>query len=507
MYKGLIILLLPLLSFGQNYPGGQTISPNTSYCFRGGGSYTDIILPLPVDSSFFRVSEYGIVGDSVTDNTDSIKALKTIIHNYVDEHGSATVYFKEGDYLTDTLPFNKAGITIRGKSKTATTIINRGNIELAGNCKYESIGLQDYNFLNYTGTKNITFESVRFTTTSKDFPSAYLSYWGYYSGLERVTYEKCDFVYDSIYIGVHAYNYGLDTLIVNRCTFSGNYASHPIRIDRADRSWITSNNVSGGITGIFSGSNRFYTLQNISILGNTVHGQSEEGISFDGFGNNTSLCPIIGQGRIDSAYNNGGNKTVLKVFLLYRVGTHPADVSDTLRIADRTDWTNFYFSFGDNSDFTGKYYRITAYDTTRNTLTIDTTINKALVDSGWSCSVDAGFFNCTVANNTVYNSGITGISLWLNCFNFNVYGNNIYDCPNGMNIAGGLMLNLYQTKAWRMNIHDNTFTNCSNWAAKFSSEFSNTIKQYDNIFKDNILNGNTLVQEDQLRFTNTGNTP
>lgn len=510
-----IFLSIPLCTLGQYFPGGQTVSNNSSYCYRGGNTYTDVILPLPEDPRMFRVKNYGAVGDGVTNDSAAIYDAIIAATNYITANGGvATVYFPQGTFVTtwfNHVGYDKSGVAIRGRGmdftniKSKTSFIEGGFFDCRG-LTFENISLKDF----FT-TRPTTFllEGVEFKTSLGDKLLTSNAWCGVHNDSSSYYFKNCRFNYDTIYKGIAAFDVAY--LFVYGCSFSG-VSTHPIRMDYVDSAYISSCNVSGGTTGIFAGSQRVRPLENITVINNIVHGQEEEGISFDGFGNNTSLCPVIGQGRIDSVYNNGGGKTVMKVHLLYRKGTHPADETDTLLISDRTDWTNFYFCFGDDSDFSGRYYKITAFDSVKNTLTIDTTINKAVIDSGWTCSVDAGFFNCTVANNEVYDVwGIdstygTGISLWLNVFNTDVYGNNIHDCAHGLNASGGTMLNLYQAKAWRTNIHNNTFLNCPVWGASLQS-FYGANKQYDNIFKDNILNGNTLVQEDQLRFTNTGNTP
>lgn len=57
------------------------------------------------------------------------------------------------------------------------------------------------------------------------------------------------------------------------------------------------------------------------------------------------------------------------------------------------------------------------------------------------------------------------------------------------------------------NSYDNTFTNCTGgYGINFNSFYTNDYKQYDNILKDNTFTNATVVINNQVRFTNEGNT-
>jgi hypothetical protein len=510
----ILFLFLPVIVCGQYFPQPQTVTNGTPYCFRGGMS--DKIQELPHDPGFFRVSEYGVRGDSATDDTDSITAVIALASAYYTSTGKkTTIYFKDGDYLTTSLNFIVPEVNLRGRSKNVTNIINAGTFYNASEvCNSSRIAFWGFQLSDQRlAGKNIKFESCKFMVPDRYAgASDYFHIWGLYQKANKAIYSKCDFWCDSIYMELYTYNRGIDTLLVDNCTFTGNWSWHPVRVDKADYFDISYNTVSGGVTGILLGSTRENILQGGKITHNNVYGASEELVSMDGFGNETGRCPVICQGPVTSATNDGNGRIIVTNTFSLRQGVHPNDTTAPTDISDRADWTTFYYSFVD-STLAGRYYKIYAFDTTHNTLTIDTIAPSSIIPIGCTATVDAGFFDIEIAYNTLHDSWghdstcATAISLWLNNFNVNVHHNTIYNCANGLNSAGGLMLSLYILKSWRANIHDNTFTNCSGgYGINFNSFYTNAYKQYDNILKDNVFTNSTVVINNQVRFTNTGNT-
>ena len=514
MLKNLLILflLLPVIVVGQYYPIPQTVTTGAPYCFRSGVS--DKIQELPNDPGFFRAKQHGCVGDNSTDDTDSITALIHKAEAYYTSTGKRTViYFAQGIYKTDFFSVNKAEILIRGKHKDLSVIKPYTSAMGGNSCSYKTIGITDISGNDFfLQDKSIRFDDVKFTMTNAFGPSSYFHNWGFYQSPRKIVYSRCNFVYDSMYIVLQSYWCGVDTFIVSNCTFHGIRATHPIRVDKADYFDISYNTVDNGVTGIFCGSWREDILHGGKITYNHVYGQSEEGISMDGFGNNTGLCPVICQGPVTQATNDGNGRIVVTNDFHFRQGIHPNDTTAPTDIASRSNWTNFYYSFVD-STLAGKYYKIYAFDTTHNTLTIDTIAPASIIPIGSTATVDAGFFDMEIAYNTVHDvwgqdsTYGTAFSLWLNNFNTNLHHNQVYNCANGLNSAGGLMLNLYILKSWRANIHDNTFTNCTGgYGINFNSFYTNDYKQYDNILKNNVFTNSTVVINNQVRFTNEGNT-
>ena len=508
----ILFLFLPVIVCGQYFPQPQTVTMGTPYCYRGG--MTDKIQTLPDDPGFFRAKKNGCIGDGITDDTDSITALIAKAEAYYAGTGKPTViYFAQGTYKTDFFNVLKSEITVRGKHHDLSIIKPYTAKFGAATCNYKTIGITDIAGDDYyLSGKSIRFDDCKFTVTNAWSAGDYLHNWGFYTNPRKVTYSHCDFIYDSIYMGVHAYYLGVDTLLIYNSTFSGTWSTHPIRIEKTDYFDVSYNDVSGGVTGIMLASTRTNILSSGKIMHNTVHGQTEEGITFDGFGNNTALCPVIGQGAITTVTNDGNGRLIINTTMEQRNGTHPADTSAPLLISDRSDWTEFYYCFDKGTGREGEYYKILSFDTTHNTLTIDKIISKDSVTVGGTASVDAGFYNIKISNNEVYNvssgGGVygTGISLYLNVFNSEVSYNNVHDCVRGGYALGGLMLNFYRTKAWDNNIHDNTFTNCSDYGFNVYNLYSTDVNGYDNIVKNNVFNAATFQYSQQVRFTNTGNT-
>ena len=505
-----ILLILPLYCFPQHFPGSISTTGEGTSCRAG----QTTILPLISDPGFFRASEHGIVGDSVTDNTDSIQSLFTTAKNYFTTTGKATtIYFKEGEYLTDTFAVTTPEFLIRGKSKHLTNIINSGKYEEMFFCNMRSITVTGFSGGDfYCSGKSLKFESVKFQPRMGDVGrSAYFHLWGFYSNLKKVVYSKCNFIFDSVYMGVEVYNKGVDTFYFDHNTMSCNAGSHLLRVEIANDIKICDNVISGGVTGIMFGSTRTRPIQNAIVSGNEVYGQSEEGITCDGFGNNTGLCPVIANGSILSASNDVNGRLVISSVLAYSAGSHPTQYTDTMEVADRSDWTKFYYSFSEGSGLPGRYFQILSFDTTAGTFTLDTICPASAVTLGGWGSVDGGFFNITFTDNYVHDVwGVdstygTGFSIYLNCFNVEMSGNRMVNCAHGANVTGGLMLGIYRTKAWRINIHDNIFDNNPEYGITIGNLYSTDIKGYDNLLKDNTFRNAPIIQNTQVNFTNTGN--
>lgn len=463
---------------------------------------------------FYNVKDYGVIGDSLTDNSSAMSDLVIRAGEYQVSHPNdlVTIYFPAGVYSMDRIVTQYLNILFSGSGMYTTKLNFISTQEMsAGNFKH--LTLQGSRFTDYYAqNKTLKFIGVRFLLTNGTY-STYMCNWGFYVKLNKIYYDSCVFDYNKAYIGIHAYNVGVDTVIIKNTTFTGS-AIHPIRIEKVKYALIDHNVVNetgGGWTGIFIGSQRDQAIENVIVTNNTVSGQAEEGISFDGFGNNTDLCPEIAVGNIVSATNGVGGRLVIETVIKYKTGIHPDDVLDTMYVSDRTDWTNFYYCFSEGTGLEGKYFKIYSYDNFKNTLTVDTICPSSNVTIGGYGSVDAGFFKVTIANNTVHDiwgadsTYGTGLSLWLNCFDFNVYGNNVYNCAHGANVCGGMMLNLYRTKAWRINVHNNSFTNCRVYGINFSSAYDNVVKQYDNTLKNNTFTNSSILIDDQIRFTNEGN--
>lgn len=96
----------------------------------------------------------------------------------------------------------------------------------------------------------------------------------------------------------------------------GEFHSHVIKFEPGSVSpafvEITHNRVDmPHTTGIFLGSNRLTPIRNITIEHNELHGNTEECIAVDGFGNNAGLSPVICNGRLTAVANDGAGRLVV----------------------------------------------------------------------------------------------------------------------------------------------------------------------------------------------------
>lgn len=316
------------------------------------------------------------------------------------------------------------------------------------------------------------------------------------------------FNYDSLYTCI--WGDMIAHIDIIGCRFEGNSISHPIRINNCTNgAEVAYNYVNGGTTGIFFGSQRYAPIENINVHNNECLNQREESISFDGFGNNEGLCPIICNGLITAKSNDINGKLVIQAAMKYTKSGVP---NTDHPISLRSDWTNFYFAFESSTGAEGVLCKIDDYDSVADTLTLDCFIDESDISLGGFVSVHSGFFNCSIKNNIIHHtygnsySYATGISIWLNSFNFDITGNKVYGCAHGFSCAGGLMLSTYHSLTWGNNISDNVFMNCKEYVGWFQSAYTDTFYQYNNRFTNNIIsNCNELYIDNQANFIYEGN--
>jgi len=169
------------------------------------------------------------------------------------------------------------------------------------------------------------------------------------------------------------------------------------------------------------------------------------------------------------------------------------------------NWTSFYFSMGTGTNYEGSTFQIYSFDTTANTLTLNTRILASSVGSGGYGGVQSGFFDCVVRDNYVSTAGTSAISMYLNVFNSLVDNNTIVNSHSGINIAGGLELSTYNTLAYNNTVSNNRVMGCNydgtipanddNGAIRFISYYGGPY-QYNNKFTNNtVIGGNIFIQK------------
>jgi hypothetical protein len=261
---------------------------------------------------------------------------------------------------------------------------------------------------------------------------------------------------------------------------------------------------SGMTTGIMFASNRFGVLSGAKISGNKLYGVDEEGIAFDGFGNDEDLCPTICIGSLSSVTNDTDGRIKIG---FGNMAQKLGGIVIGMTISERDDWGKFRLSFNYGTGADGLIARIHSFDDLTNTMKLDLFVNASTINISGVFAVQAGFYNCEISHNEIFGSygadhtyGI-GISLWLNCCGFSVRNNNISGMPRGINVAGGLMLSLYETIAWHNEIAGNNIMGSYNEdAIMVRGVYGSRSYQYGNKVHDNYLQAGNIVMQKQRDF-------
>jgi hypothetical protein len=414
------------------------------------------------------------------------------------------LYIPPGTYLFEDIPICKA-IDGAGANKSKIMNVRFDDINKVEGCfwsKYSDLSFYNWCFNDYF--RPVPLDIMNCNIYVEDFiskPNLYLINTGFYN---RDTYYEHKFIntnlyYKQLYIAIYAEMSG--HLEIINCKFEGQ-ASHPIRINHIrGGAEISNNTVIGGITGIFVGSNRDEPIENINIFNNEVYGQSEEGISFDGFGNNWDLCPVISNGLVTNVSKDTYGNLIIQANFKEVNGT--GEITTDLKSRDNT---KYYFAFEEGSGIEGTICEILSQ--TDSTVTVD--YKSDSVKIGGLVGINAGFFNCTIKNNIIHdvigNNYGTGLSIYLNVFNINVEGNKIYNCWNGLNLAGGQMLTTYHTLAYNNTINNNEFSDCNGgiWVQSYWGG-EGAKKQYGNKFINNDVIRTNITIHRQYDFTYENN--
>lgn len=284
--------------------------------------------------------------------------------------------------------------------------------------------------------------------------------------------EDVEVVAATGYVGIWVY--GATHVNILRAKIDGGNLSHAIRIEglrsggtlRIADSLVRGDPTVGMATGIFIPANRSFAIEHAVIEGNTVENYREEGISFDGMGNNAGMSSVIGDGTITSVTNDATGRLVITPSLRYRdVNTN---TTQPITIADRSDWTEFYGVFMQGSGIPGSFAKVYAFDGAAGTVTLDTFTPAASVTPGGNFGIHGGFWNAVIRDNLcrstipygasdyAYN---VGISCWLNTFCADIHHNRVTGA-NGIAVSAGLLWGDLESPAIHNRIHENILMRC-----------------------------------------------
>ncbi|HAS16407.1 MAG TPA: hypothetical protein DCR39_00520 [Nitrospiraceae bacterium] len=260
----------------------------------------------------------------------------------------------------------------------------------------------------------------------------------------------------------------------------------------------------GAITGIFFSASRYGVISGAVVANNKLYGIDEEGIAFDGYGNDEGLCPTICTGTLSAATNDAAGRLVVTFGSMQHVLVSGID---QCLVSGRDDWHKFRFSFNRATGQDGLIARIHSFDHLTNSLILDIPIAANTVSLSGIFSVQAGFYNCDISHNEIFGSygadptyGV-GISLWLNCCGFSVKNNLVSGMSKGINVCGGLMLSLWETIAWHNEISGNNLMGIYNTEAlAVKGIYGSQSYQYGNKVHDNYLQSGDIVMQKQKDF-------
>ncbi len=515
-----------------NLPGGPYITLFRTITWYGSFNFKPILPTnhyFPVDNSFrnpeivqfINMLDFGAVGDDATINNDALLKVGIVCMDMLFAGVKTSVYFPDGIYrFSNDNQFSLyRNITVVGQSKLGTILKSLSpdapvqiNLSNAQSITFLDVHCADFSQTDNAAAGFFGFDDCVFKTNTTN-----TSYYHFYFGANAFDsiYQiiGCDFVFPHIYAALWLYH--ASSWIIKGCTFNGN-AWHNVRIEPSVSvdlgvMEITDNHVKGGTTGIFIGSNRSAPIENVLIENNVLLEQMEESISFDGFGNNTGLCPTIISGTITGKSNDANGRLVIQADWFYHDGTTP---NQPYTLDARDDWKKFYFTLEDGSGREGvvaKIYDFYNGGGTPDTITLDLYTPASAIIIGGQCGVQAGFFNCKVRANKITgsvgagNNYATALSIYLNVFGMIIEDNVISGCNIGINLAGGLMLSTYRTLAYNNIVKNNSFLACNEVAGgsggvvNFRS-YGATVKQYGNQFVSNTIVGGALFFEMQKQF-------
>jgi hypothetical protein len=403
---------------------------------------------------------------------------------------------------------------------------------IIGNLQTNSILYSDGGVINISGLSDIKLDQIIVRETTTGSPrynsilldsvtfnfigntSTYLVYLGGDVLGQRYYIKNCTVNGSGIYGAIYLVNY-IDAAIENNTILTGTtpltgayFNIYVAPGSSMAQTLIEGNNITYGTTGIFSGTQREYPVENIKVKNNTITGITEEAISFDGFGNNSGLCPVIANGTLSSASNDVNGRLVLGLDNFKYYGT---DVNQTWTVANGSGnasypLTNFYFTLGYGTGVEGTIAKIYDYSVANNTVTLDLYTLASDVTLTGDGGIQSGFFNVSVENNKITNTA-TALSIYLNVFNSHILGNTIIGCGTGINLLGGLMLSTYYTLAWNNTVSGNTFIDSGNdhfglefTSAAFFGSIYGGHKDYNNKFINNTVIGGRIFLEKQGNF-------
>lgn len=378
------------------------------------GTYTTVAQRLAslAQAGYVNVRDYGAVGDGVNDDTSAFTAALA---------AGARVFVPAGSYLVGDVLIS-AGKRLEGEHRTTTTLVRNSATRVL---KVQSdTRVSGFKFTNGSAATaigwdtnsaseitDVVIEDNEFSAFSN---AIYIDRGPAAGSARRWTIRRNIFTNCS---------YGVYSIRVFDSHIESNYFTHATAFGRhiftlsGSNNRIRFNRLVGGIVGIGflydRDLNGFSGCSNNVVHGNMISGHSEEGISFDVYGNVGLSTPVIDNDTVASKTTVGGYKVNLS-------HANWASSGSTL-----SGYSMMFVSGG----LAGRVFTISNHTNSTFTLAMSPSEHASIAASD-KVAIGVFFLGNVVSNNTVDASSatttLTSILLYGNCARTSVIGNTTY---------------------------------------------------------------------------------
>jgi len=419
-------------------------------------------------------------------------------------HGINTLFFAER---------NQPLLIKGGNNTTLLGISNNPDREIPRiDCKLDSIKL--HNIIPSTGTRTrnrdiylnnveLNFGSITLTSTYiilKD-GNGYL----FANNLKM----KCNEIYTGVWVEKAS------NVIIVDSEIDVKHSSHPIRINSCDNSCtVFKTKVNNSTTGIQIATQRRQLIKNAVIANCEVSGCTEESISIDSFGNNTSLVPVIAKAKVFDAeyWIEHGFKlgSIITLDGLMFVEGNPTDGYKHKSVSPEFvgDCSKYLFVI-EGGQLAYQYTEIADYAIEDGKIVLYINQFYDAIDLiGEEIGLHTGALNCVIQGNTVKDARPKtsqpghAVSLWGASYGCQVLDNKIDNCKQGIHVAGFGSFGLTEPDFFNYTIGNvvdgNKIQRCDESFA-FRSFYGNR-DGFQNRFTKNNVKGGTYETKNQKLF-------
>lgn len=483
----------------------------------------------------FNLTELGAYILKNNNGSFSVEKAKGVIHQDLLEQydfSQCTLYIPTGTYIhfqghgINTLFFfdrNRPKL-IKGGKDTKLLGVTSDPWRMANiDCKLKDIKL--FNILPSTGTRDKDRDSY--------YDNVELNYGSITNGGSYILMnesKKANFyaedlkiICKDIYTGIWIED--ANNVVILNSKIETESSSHPIRVNAFENLCLILNNDIDGhnVTGIQFATQRRQLMRGAFVIGNKVNGSTEESISLDSFGNNTTLVPVITKSVVESVEDWSeegftlGRVVTLKDHKFVELND-PNNVSLGYRhrnvdVSFVGDATKFLFVI-ESGKLEYQYCEISKSEVVNGKLKVY--LNKYYSPEDLlnaEIGLHTGCLNFIIEGNTVTNARPEttqpghGISLWGSTYGCKVLNNTVDNCKQGIHVAGFGSFGVTNPDFFNHSIGNivdgNLITNCDESYA-FDSLYGER-KGFRNKFTNNKIKGGTHRVNNQLLFEKENN--